>query len=55
MPAGVAAVQGDDAPGDAKLLAAKAVVMLGVKAGIGQHRAESRDACCLAYDGRQVG
>lgn len=54
-PPGVAAVEGDDAPGDAKVLTAKAVVVLGVKASIGQYCAKGHDAGGLAHDGREVG
>ena len=54
-PPGVAAVQGDDTPGDAQFLAAKAMVVLGIVSSIGQHRAESHDAGCLAHDRREVG
>ena len=53
-PAGVAAVQGDDAPADAEFLAAEAVVVLGIVAGIGQHRAKGHDARGLSHGGGEV-
>ena len=52
--AGVATVQGDDAPIDAEFLATKAVVVLGIVTGVGQHRVKSQDTCGLAHGGCEV-
>jgi hypothetical protein len=50
----VATVQGDDAAASTELIAAEAMVVLGVVACIGQYRVQSYDGRGLAHGGREV-
>lgn len=43
-PPGVAAVQGNDGASNAEVFAAKAMVVFGIVASIGEHRVENHDA-----------
>lgn len=54
-PPSVPSVQGNDAAPDAKFIAAEAMVVLGVVAGIGQNRTQIQERGRLAQSGREVG
>jgi hypothetical protein len=51
----ISSVQGNDAALDAKIVAAEAMVVLGVIAGIGQNRAQIHERGGLAHRRREVG
>lgn len=53
-PPSVPSIQGNDAALDAKFIAAEAMVVLGVVAGIGQYRAQIQERGGLAHGGCEV-